>query len=140
MKNTFWLFANIARNCYYSSPRAGVDIARDKTATLTGSRSRGGPIPNLGPAPVARAGFRSLADLNGRLPAETFHREELPFDAAFLAGRAFAAYRRRGGPRTSPIADFYIGAHAAVAGYRLLTRDSAMVRTYFPHLSLIAPK
>ena len=85
-------------------------------------------------------GFRSLADLNGRLPVETFHREELPFDAAFLAGRAFAAYRRRGGPRTSPIADFYIGAHAAVAGYRLLTRDSAMVRTYFPHLSLIAPK
>src|SRR5882672_2159465 len=74
-------------------------------------------------------GFRSLADLNGRLPAETFHREELPF---------VAAYRRRGGPRTSPIADFYIGAHAAVAGYRLLTRDSAMVRTYFPHLSLIA--
>jgi predicted nucleic acid-binding protein len=63
-------------------------------------------------------GFRSLADLNGQLPV----------------------YRRRGGPRTSPIADLYIGAHAAVAGYRLLTRDSAMVRTYFPQLSLIAPK
>jgi predicted nucleic acid-binding protein len=85
-------------------------------------------------------GFRSIVDFNGRLPAETFHREELPFDAAFLAGRAFAAYRRRGGPRTSPIADFYIGAHAVVAGYRLLTRDSAMACTYFPHLSLIAPK
>src|SRR5258708_32409114 len=56
-------------------------------------------------------GFRSLADLNGRLPAETFHRQELPFDAAFLAGRAFPAYLRRGGPSTSPIANFYMGPH-----------------------------
>lgn len=84
-------------------------------------------------------GFRSLEDLNMRLPARIFHREPLPFEAAFLAGRAFATYRRRGGPRTSPIADFYIGAHAAVAGYRLLTRDPAIVRSYFPRLSLIAP-
>jgi predicted nucleic acid-binding protein len=85
-------------------------------------------------------GFRTLADLNRRLPARVFRRETLPFEAAFLAGRAFMTYRRRGGVRTSPIADFYIGAHAAVAGYRLLTRDPALVRTYFPHLSLITPQ
>ena len=74
-------------------------------------------------------GFRSLDDLNKRLPAETFHRDALPLEAAFLAGQAFATYRRRGGPRS---------AHAAVADYRLL-RDPATVRTYFCRLVLIAP-
>ena len=58
--------------------------------------------------------------------------------AAFLAGRAFLAYRERGG-RAIPLPDFYIGAHAAVAGYRLLTRDPARYRTSFPRLELIAP-
>ena len=85
-------------------------------------------------------GFRSLEELRTRLPDTAFHREQLPFEAAFLAGRAFATYRRRGGPRASPIADFYIGAHAAVRGYRLLTRDPSIVRTFFPRLALIVPK
>lgn len=66
-------------------------------------------------------------------------RELLPFDAGFLAGRCFLAYRRRGGIRTSPLPDFYIGAHAAVRGHRLLTRDATRYRTYFPGLELIAP-
>ena len=61
-----------------------------------------------------------------------FDREALPFDAAFQAGKAFQAYRRRGGVRTSPLPDFFIGAHASVAGYRLLTRDAARYRTYSP--------
>jgi hypothetical protein len=68
-----------------------------------------------------------------------FHREPIPYEAAFLAGRAFVIYRRRGGKRTSPLPDFFIGAHAAVAGYRLLTRDAGRYRAYFPTVELIAP-
>jgi predicted nucleic acid-binding protein len=56
-----------------------------------------------------------------------------------LAGRSFVEYRRRGGARTSPLPDFYIGAHALVSGMTLLTRDASRFRTYFPELSLIAP-
>lgn len=65
--------------------------------------------------------------------------EEPPLEAAFLAGKAFRSYRRRGGMRRSPLPDFFIGAHAAVCGYRLLTRDARRYRGYFPGLSLIAP-
>jgi predicted nucleic acid-binding protein len=63
----------------------------------------------------------------------------LPWDAAFLAGRCFLEYRRRRGVRRSPLPDFYIGAHAAVSGMTLLTRDSTRYRTYFPTLDLVAP-
>jgi hypothetical protein len=73
------------------------------------------------------------------LPADRFRREALPYEAAFLAGKSFLAYRRRGGTRTSPLPDFYIGAHAAVRGYQLLTRDATRYRTYFPTVALIAP-
>ncbi len=66
-------------------------------------------------------------------------REIVPYEAAFLAGKAFARYRRRGGVRRSPLPDFFIGAHAAVGGYRLLTRDPSRYRTYFPSVPLIAP-
>ena len=63
-----------------------------------------------------------------------------PYEAAFLAGKVFLAYRRRGGVRRSPLPDFFIGAHAAVAGYELLTRDAARYRTYFPTIPLLAPE
>lgn len=66
-------------------------------------------------------------------------RLDFPYDAAWLAGRAFAEYRRRGGPRTSPMSDFYIGAHAAAAGLTVLTRDVARYRTNFPGVPLIHP-
>lgn len=66
-------------------------------------------------------------------------REALPFPAAFLAGKAFRSYRRAGGAKTSPLPDFFIGAHAMAAGHRLLTRDAARYRTYFPEVDLIAP-
>ena len=84
-------------------------------------------------------GFRKIEDLEAAVPAAIFRREQLPYEAAFLAGKAFLHYRRRGGERASPLPDFYIGAHAAVRGYRILTRDAARYRTYFPTVALIAP-
>jgi predicted nucleic acid-binding protein len=84
-------------------------------------------------------GFDRIEDLDDAVPAEDFRREALPYEAGFLAGKAFLAYRKRGGEKRSPLADFYIGAHAAVRRYRLLTRDAARYRTYFPSLTLIAP-
>lgn len=68
-----------------------------------------------------------------------WQRLPLPWPAGFLAGRAFVQYRRRGGPRPTPLPDFYIGAHAAVEGLVLVTRDAARYRTYFPKLQVIAP-
>jgi predicted nucleic acid-binding protein len=83
--------------------------------------------------------FSSVEALDEALPAATFSRERLPFSAAFLAGKAFLAYRRRGGTKQSLLPDFLIGAHASVSGYRLLTRDATSYRTYFPHLPIIGP-
>jgi predicted nucleic acid-binding protein len=83
--------------------------------------------------------FDRIEELDDALPLDRFAREPLPYDAAFLAGKAFLRYRRRGGQRSSPLPDFFIGAHAAVAGHRLLTRDPARFRSYFPKLDLISP-
>jgi predicted nucleic acid-binding protein len=84
-------------------------------------------------------GYDSAEQLEIELPHNAFVREPIPFEAAFLAGKAFLAYRRRGGRRRSPLPDFFIGAHAAVAGYALLTRDPSRYETYFPTLQIIAP-
>lgn len=84
-------------------------------------------------------GFVRIEDLDAALPPPTFHRLALPWEAAFLAAKCFVAYRKRGGVRTSPLPDFYIGAHASVSGMKLLTRDATRYRTYFPKLGLIAP-
>lgn len=84
-------------------------------------------------------GFRRVEEVDEALPSDLLRREPLPYEAAFLAGRCFRDYRRRGGVRRSPLPDFYIGAHAVVAGYNLLTRDASRYRTYFPGLTLIAP-
>src|SRR5947199_304979 len=89
-------------------------------------RERAGPLP-------------PTEELDEALPADSFRRDPLPWEAAFLAGKCFLAYRRRGGARRSPLPDFYIGAHAAVTGLPLLTRDARRYRTYFPHLHLLAP-
>ncbi len=83
--------------------------------------------------------FSRIEELDAALPGDLFEREPIPYEAAFLAGKAYLAYRRRGGTRRSPLPDFLIGAHAAVSSYRLLTRNSARYRAYFPKLSLIAP-
>ncbi|HEX6153636.1 MAG TPA: type II toxin-antitoxin system VapC family toxin [Solirubrobacterales bacterium] len=78
--------------------------------------------------------------LDHELPEDVFIRENLPWSAAFLAGKAYVQYRRHGGHRRSPLPDFFIGAHAAVADLRLLTRDASRYRTYFPTVELIAPE
>jgi predicted nucleic acid-binding protein len=83
--------------------------------------------------------FLRIEDLDAALPRDRFIREPIPFEAAFLAGKAFLKYRRAGGPRSSPLPDFFIGAHAAIAGYRLLTRDPRRFRAYYPRLDLITP-
>jgi predicted nucleic acid-binding protein len=84
-------------------------------------------------------GFDRIEELEETLSPEVFERTALPWDAAFLAGKAFGRYRRRGGRRTSTLTDFYIGAHAAVAGMDLLTRDPTWYRSYFPGVKVIAP-
>ena len=84
--------------------------------------------------------YSRIEDLDLALPRSMFEREAIPYEAAFLAGKAFQIYRRRGGTKRSPLPDFFIGAHAAVAGYRLLTRDVGRYRSYYPKLRLIAPE
>lgn len=83
--------------------------------------------------------FDRIEELESALPPEEFRRDPVPYEAGFLAGKAFVAYRRRGGRRRSPLPDFYIGAHAAVAGFRLLTRDPRRYRSYFPSVEVLHP-
>jgi predicted nucleic acid-binding protein len=84
-------------------------------------------------------GFDRIEDLD-ELLAEVVERVPLPWEAAFLAGKAFVRYRKRGGRKNSTLPDFYVGAHAAVARMALLTRDAARYRTYFPDVRVIAPQ
>jgi predicted nucleic acid-binding protein len=83
--------------------------------------------------------FERIEELEEALPADVFRRDALPWEAGFLAGKCFLRYRRQGGARRSPLPDFYVGAHAAMRGATLLTRDAAKYRAYFPTLTVIAP-
>lgn len=85
-------------------------------------------------------GFATVEECEWALEAQGIERIPLPWPAAFLAGRAFVDYRQRGGTKRSPLPDFFIGGHAAVAGLRLLTRDPGRYRTYFPTVELISPE
>lgn len=83
--------------------------------------------------------FERASDLEAALAGLPLVRQPLPWDAAFLAGQAFKIYRQQKGVKTSPMPDFYIGAHALVTGMRLLTRDAARYSSYFPTLPVISP-
>ena len=85
------------------------------------------------------AGFARIEDLEDALTPGYYERRPLPWEAAFLAGQCFVRYRRRGGTRRSPLPDFYIGAHAAIEGLTLITRDPRRYRTSFPGLRILAP-
>lgn len=84
-------------------------------------------------------GFASLERMERTLQGVGLVRLGLPWAAAWLVARAFLEYRRDGGPRTTPLPDLFIGAHAAAAGLPLLTRDPRRVRAYFPEVALVAP-
>ena len=84
-------------------------------------------------------GFDRIEDVEEVLPSAFFRRDPIPWEAAFLAARCFLVYRRRGGKKSSTLPDSFIGAHAAVVGIPLLTRDIARYRTYFPKLKIITP-
>lgn len=83
--------------------------------------------------------FSTLEALDGVVDSLRLSMRDIPRPALFLAAKAFIQYRRRGGRKTQVLPDFFIGAHAAVAGWPLLTRDASRFRTYFPSLQVIAP-
>ena len=84
--------------------------------------------------------FTRADELDDLLSRSVITREPISYEAAFLAGKAHMAYRRLKGTKHVPLPDFFIGAHAAVAGHSVLTRDPARYRSYFPNVRLIAPE
>ncbi|HUX42141.1 MAG TPA: type II toxin-antitoxin system VapC family toxin [Rectinemataceae bacterium] len=83
--------------------------------------------------------FSKIEELERAVRDAGFLLLPLPREALFLAGKAFFAYRRGGGSKTSPLPDFFIGAHAAVSGLALLTRDPERIRRHFPRVTLVVP-
>lgn len=83
--------------------------------------------------------FARIEELEDALPGDYIYRENLPYEAAFLAGKCFLKYRKAGGMKHAPLPDFYIGAHAAVREWSILTRDKGRYKTYFPTLNVITP-
>jgi len=104
------------------------------------ARSRGAVVVNPIIYAEMAAGFDTEPQLESALAPSRFLREDLPFAAAYVAGRAFVQYRRSGGEKRSPLPDFYICAHALVMRHALLTRDRARYATYFPALEIISPE
>lgn len=108
-----------------------------------GALARAAEAGPLGVNPIIYAelclGFETESQLEETLAEVGVRRLALPYQAAWPAARAYAAYRKRGGRRSAPLPDFFIGAHALVDGLTLLTRDPRRYRSYFPGLRLIAP-
>ena len=85
-------------------------------------------------------GFEQIEELEEAITGCGFEIVEIPKPALFRAGKAFVEYRKRGGRKTSPLPDFFIGAHAEISGLTLITRDPARYKTYFPTVTVISPK
>ena len=84
--------------------------------------------------------FSRIEDVEEALPPSDYRRLTLPWESAFLAGKAYLDYRRNKRRRSPTLPDFFVGAHAAVAQLRLLTRDATRYRTYFPAVQLTSPE
>src|SRR5215831_4263882 len=108
-------------------------------ARLTEAAERGPLVINLIIYAEVSTRFETIEALDDALPTDFYLRASLPWEASFLAAKVFMQYRRRGGMKRSVLPDFFVGAHASVAGLTLLTRDARRYRTYFPRLRLIAP-
>ena len=106
---------------------------------LRESRNLGRLVVNAITFSETAAHFQSYREIHGALKIQDTELEDLPWEAAYLAGHLHRQYRRAGGLRERVLPDFLIGAHAAVKGYRILTRDASRFRTYFPELEIIAP-
>ena len=124
-----------------------IDLLEDDPNWADWSEAQLTPLAEAGLAVInhiiyaeVAATFATIEALNAAVQPFNLQREPLPWDAAFLASQAFKLYRRRGGQRSSPLPDFYIGAHASLAGYALLTRDSRRYREYFPRLKILNPE
>lgn len=126
--------ANVLLDVFTEDPRWGAW----SEARLAEAFDRGRPVINPIVYAEVSIRFERIEELERALPKE-LGREALPWEAAFLAGKCFLAYRRRGGQKRSPLPDFYIGAHAALSGRALLTRDPSRYRRLFPRLELISP-
>jgi predicted nucleic acid-binding protein len=83
--------------------------------------------------------FTTIEALEDALPRQDYGREPIPWAAAFLAGKVFLDYRRNQGTRSTTLPDFFIGAHAAISDFELLTRDVGRYQTYFPTVPLVSP-
>lgn len=112
---------------------------RWSTAAYVHALDHGGAAINPLIMAEVSTGFATIEEVDGAMPESDLERLPLPWEASFLAGKAFVAYRRDGGERRSPLPDFYIGAHAAVSDLTLVTRDPRRYRRHFPRLRLIAP-
>ena len=123
-----------------------IDLLEDDPNWADWSEAQLTPLAEAGLAVInpiiyaeVAANFATIEALNAAVQSFNLQREPLPWDTAFLASQAFKLYRRRGGQCSSPFPDFYIGAHASLAGYALLTRDSRRYREYFPKLKIVSP-
>lgn len=106
---------------------------------LDGAAVRGPLLINAVVYAEFSIGYARIEEIDRVLADAALELAEMPRAALFLAGKAFQRYRTRGGSRTGVLLDFFIGAHAAVAGLPLLTRDPRRYRAYFSGIALIAP-
>ena len=123
-----------------------LDIATNDPVWANWSMENLDAAASLGPVVVNAViysefsvGYERIEEVERLLTEVDIGWSDIPREALFLAGKAFQTYRRQGGVRTGVLPDFFIGAHAAVSGMTLLTRDAARYRTYFPTVQLISP-
>lgn len=123
-----------------------LDIATNDPLRADWSMEKLDAAASLGPVVVNAiiysefsVGYERIEDVDRLLKEVDIGWSDVPREALFLAGKAFQTYRRQGGVRMGVFPDFFIGAHAAVSGMNLLTRDAARYRTYLPKVLIISP-
>jgi len=106
---------------------------------LARARSAGPLVINAVIYAELACAYETQAELDTYVASDSFDRQDVPWEAAFVASRAFLRYRRSGGTRSAPLPDFFIGAHAEIMGWPIATADEGRFRTYFPSVVLKTP-